>query len=228
MKIIAHRSGPVNFPEQTIDSALEALSFGADIIEIDVRFTADKQLAVSHDLNLKRVFGVDFEVSNLTAAEFTSLERKSAPGYSGHLLSDYMKAGVAPLLIHFKEPDTLDAVLQTIDEYGYAEKTIMGINKVSWVSKIYEHNPKLQILSFANMNLVPDFIEAKIDYIRLWENWLTPETVAQVKRSHSKLWVMSGSSEGKPPVGEPTDEGIQQILAYEPDGVLINDVRRLV
>ena len=45
---IAHRSGPVSYPEQTVASAIEALSFGADIIEIDLRLTSDGELAVTH------------------------------------------------------------------------------------------------------------------------------------------------------------------------------------
>lgn len=30
------------------------------------------------------------------------------------------------------------------------------------------------------------------------------------------------------PVGEPDDAGLERILSFEPDGVLINDVRRLI
>ena len=72
MKWIAHRSGPTVYPEQTIASARHALENGADIVEIDVRFTADKRIAVSHDKNLSRVFGEDLECHANTRLRFLS------------------------------------------------------------------------------------------------------------------------------------------------------------
>ena len=62
MKIIAHRSGPTVFPEQTIRSALFAKENGADLVEIDVRFTKDKKLAVSHD-ETQRAFSASTKTS---------------------------------------------------------------------------------------------------------------------------------------------------------------------
>lgn len=73
MKIIAHRSGPTVFPEQTIRSALFAKENGADLVEIDVRFTKDKKLEVSHDENAARVFGVDKNIGEMSGDEFAAL-----------------------------------------------------------------------------------------------------------------------------------------------------------
>ena len=78
MKIIAHRSGPTVFPEQTIRSALFAKENGADLVEIDVRFTKDKKLAVSHDENAARVFGVDKNIGEMSSDEFAALRHKNA------------------------------------------------------------------------------------------------------------------------------------------------------
>ena len=75
MKIIAHRCGPTVYPEQTITSARFALYSGADLVEVDVRYTKDKKIACSHDANVKRVFGVDRLVSDMTAEEFLSLRQ---------------------------------------------------------------------------------------------------------------------------------------------------------
>ncbi len=94
MKIIAHRSGPTVFPEQTIRSALFAKENGADLVEIDVRFTKDKKLAVSHDENAARVFGVDKNIGEMSGDEFAALRQKQT---FQTLLEAYRKAKLAEL-----------------------------------------------------------------------------------------------------------------------------------
>lgn len=224
---IAHRSGPANFPEQTIASAREALSLGADMVEIDLRFTADKRLAVTHDRELARVFGEEKNVDTMTGEEFLALRHKKDCCYGSHLFEHYLACGVAPLLIHIKEQDTIGEILRLIDVYGYRDKVVMGVANVASVEQIRAYAPEIKILSFGpSPEAVPSFIEAGVDYIRLWEGWLTPELAQLVKDSPADLWVMSGGKAATGfRVGEPPIENLRKILTFEPDGVLINDMR---
>jgi len=227
MVIIAHRSGPVSYPEQTVQSAREALSFGADVIEIDVRLTSDGVLAVCHDPNGLRVYGADKEIAQMTAEEFRSLRHVKDPAFCSHLFEDILKAGVEPLLIHIKSSDpevVIPELVRLVEAYDYTDKVIFGIPSPKFIPVIRGLNPAISILSFGDKDKTDAFIEAEIDYIRLWEAWLEPELVAKVKESKSKLWVMSGI---KGTVGYPTEEGLRKILSFEPDGILVNDVRIL-
>lgn len=135
MKIIAHRSGPTVFPEQTIRSALFAKENGADLVEIDVRFTKDKKLAVSHDENAARVFGVDKNIGEMSGDEFAALRHKNARTYTSHFLEDYMESGVGPLLIHVKEDEVLDALLESIEKHDYLHKVVLGVQSPEAVKK---------------------------------------------------------------------------------------------
>ncbi len=225
IKIIAHRSGPVGYPEQTIASAREALSFGADYIEIDLRFTADGSLAVTHDEELGRIFDTGLRVGELTGEEFRALSHRAAPEYKGHLLEDYLEAGIAPLLIHIKDSAVIPALVGVIEKHGYSEKTVIGITEPGSIPLLRELNPKIKILSFAKREVIPAVIALGADYIRLWEPWLSDEALVRlVKESAAELWIMSGECEGRP-VGEVTPEAIEKILSFKPDGILINDVR---
>jgi len=225
MKLIAHRSGPMTHPEQTIQSAHEAKALGADLIEIDVRFTADRQLAICHDPNTNRVFGKDSLVCNLTAGQFLALRHAGDAAYGAHLLEDYLRCGIAPLLLHVKEKEVIGDMLEMLRRYDYTHKAVIGVADVESARQIRAFDPSIQILSFApRPEDTEAFIAEKIDYIRLWEGWLTPERVQQVKASASRLWVMSGCTDGCP-VGEPTAENLRKIAAYEPDAILVNDVR---
>ena len=225
MKWIAHRSGPTVYPEQTIASARHALENGADIVEIDVRFTADKRIAVSHDKNLSRVFGEDLECDAITAQRFRALRHVSDASFGSHLLEDYLACGVAPLLIHIKENAVIAELLRIMDEYGGADRAIMGVADVASAAQVRAHDPAIRILSFApKAEDTAAFAAVGVDYIRLWEKWLTEENVRLVKESGAALWVMSGGAEPGHPVGEPSVEGLYRIAQWEPDGILVNDV----
>ena len=223
MKLIAHRSGPSIFPEQTIISARHALSQGADLVEIDVRLTADKQIAVTHDQNLMRIFGVDRNIGDITAQEFLSLRHAKDPAFPAHLLEHYLQADIAPLLLHIKEYAVIDELLRIIDAYGYADRVVLGVATPATARQIRAHNPELKILTFSKQEYTDEFISMEVDYIRLWESWLTPELVQKVKSSKSECWVMSGNTDGFP-VGKPGPDNLRAILAFQPDGLLIDDI----
>lgn len=227
MKIIAHRSGPTIYPEQTIHSAREALRLGADMVEIDVRMTSDQRIAISHDQNLSRVFGADLNVNLIPCEQFLAQRHQADRSYPAHLLEDYLRCGIFPLLIHVKETAVIAPMLDLIDRHGCAEKVTLGVADVESVQQIRAHDARIGILSFAkHVEDTESFIAAGVDYVRLWEGWLNEERVQLVKNSPAQLWVMSGHTEGTP-VGEPSDEGLKKILTFQPDGILINDIRRL-
>lgn len=224
MLLIAHRSGPDTFPEQTILSAREALSYGADMVEIDCRPTADGQVAMTHDPNLSRIFGVDKEITEITAEEFRTFRHAKDPSFPSHMIEDVFRCGLKPLLIHVKDPSVLPALLELIDRYDYVENVTIGVTAPADIDRIKAHNQKIKVLGFIHTaENLDDAIARKPEYIRLWEAWLCPELVQKVKNSGCCLWVMSGILRKN--VGYPSVEDLKKILSYEPDGLLINNIR---
>lgn len=55
VRICAHRGLSALCPENTLPAFAAALALGADEIELDVRYTLDRQLVISHDDNLSRI-----------------------------------------------------------------------------------------------------------------------------------------------------------------------------
>lgn len=224
MLLIAHRSGPDTYPEQTIQSCREALSLGADIVEIDARPTADDQAAMCHDPNALRMFGVDKKITDMTAAEFRLLRHVMDPAFCSHMIADVFATGLKPLLIHIKDKRVLPALLRVIDKYDYAENVTIGVSDVESVHKIRSHDPSIKILCFSSaVEQIPGMVEAGADYVRLWENWLTVENVQMVRDLGAQVWVMSGVLHKN--VGYPSEEDLKKILSYKPDGLLINEIR---
>ena len=83
--IVAHKGSCENAPENSIRSINAAVSNGADIIEIDVRVTADGVLVLMEDETVERTcygYGENIVVSEMTYDELSSL--KLLDGHGGY------------------------------------------------------------------------------------------------------------------------------------------------
>jgi glycerophosphoryl diester phosphodiesterase len=73
--VIAHRGGAGLWPENTLYAFERARAAGTDVLEMDVRSTADGRLVVHHDETIERTTDGRGRVSELTLAE---LKRRDA------------------------------------------------------------------------------------------------------------------------------------------------------
>lgn len=218
---IAHRSGPGLFPEQTVASARKALNDGADLIEIDVRFTKDNNLAVCHDENALRVFGVDREIDEMTVEEYLSLHHKDNPEYSAHILSDYLEAGIKPLLIHVKEDEVIFALIKELEKYNYTyDDVVFGVTAAAAVKAVRAEWENARVLAFLkNYDCKEEFIKEKVNYIRVWEKWLGKYDIS----FDFPTWVMTN----KNGVGYTDKKEIEHLISCGASGILINDINLL-
>ena len=77
MKVIAHRGACTEALENSWTAFRTAVELGADRIELDVHLTADNQVAILHDDNLKRTAGIDKKLNQMTRAEIKKSIRLS-------------------------------------------------------------------------------------------------------------------------------------------------------
>lgn len=72
--VIAHRGGAGLWPENTLYAFGRAAELGVDVIELDVRATADGTLVVFHDATVERTTGGEGRVGEMTLAELKRLD----------------------------------------------------------------------------------------------------------------------------------------------------------
>lgn len=72
--VIAHRGGAGLWPENTLYAFERAAAMGVDVIETDVHATADGELVVFHDENVKRTTDGSRTVGSMTLAELKRLD----------------------------------------------------------------------------------------------------------------------------------------------------------
>ncbi len=71
---IAHRGASAVAPENTLLAIRLAANMGADMVEMDVRLTADGVPVVIHDANLQRLAGRGINIAEMTADEVQAVQ----------------------------------------------------------------------------------------------------------------------------------------------------------
>ena len=97
LRIIAHRGGTTQYPENSLAAIANAINLGVDAIEIDIRLCKDSTIVVCHDDNIDRVTNGSGKIKDMTYEEILAFSLE----FEGTLTDQ-----VIP---------TLDDVLQLVD-----------------------------------------------------------------------------------------------------------------
>jgi glycerophosphoryl diester phosphodiesterase len=101
-QVIAHRGASAYAPEHSFAAYDLALAQGADVLELDVRMTADGELVVLHDATLLRTAGERRAVARVSAAQLAALDVAVRPPTLTAVLDRYATA--AGWLVELKDP----------------------------------------------------------------------------------------------------------------------------
>lgn len=102
--VIAHAGGDFEAPHSTMYAFTQAALAGADVLEMDVMLTADRQLVVQHDDTVDRTTEATGPVRDLTYDQLSALD--NAYWFSGDVWSDH---SLAPEAYVFRGVRTGDA-----------------------------------------------------------------------------------------------------------------------
>lgn len=138
--VIAHRGNSAHAPENTIESFAQAVSLGADALELDVRLSADGVAVVIHDATVDRTTDSQGAVSAMTLAELRALDAgarwtrdggRSFP-YRGRairipMLEEVLRAFPdMPLVIEVKTADVAGETRRVLEAFGAAGRVVVG------------------------------------------------------------------------------------------------------
>ncbi|WP_113218782.1 glycerophosphodiester phosphodiesterase family protein [Agrobacterium sp. fls2-241-TYG-188a] len=78
--IVAHRGAWHGAPENSLAAIERAIAVGADIVELDIRKSADGELFIMHDDTLLRMAGIDRDAETFTMAELRAISLREDDG----------------------------------------------------------------------------------------------------------------------------------------------------
>ncbi|MFP3992542.1 glycerophosphodiester phosphodiesterase [Streptomyces sp. E11-3] len=117
---VGHRGDPYRVRENTLDSLRSALAAGADAVEVDVRLTRDGVPVLLHDATLKRLWGHDRPLDQLSAVEVRGLTDGGVPTLEEALRTTDDSRVMVDL--PNATPETVRTVVGTVHDCGAAER----------------------------------------------------------------------------------------------------------
>ena len=153
--VMAHRGLSADAPENTLYAFSDAISVGADFIELDVQQTRDGVLVVMHDSNLKRTTGVNKDIWDVDYADIQNLDAGSwfDPAYANARIPTLEETlqfvdKRAKLDIEIKPTkhgsDTLEQdVAELITQYQYTDACYVTSFSYGSLKKVKEVNPEI-------------------------------------------------------------------------------------
>jgi hypothetical protein len=230
-QVVAHRGASAIAPECTVACLLAAIETGATAIEVDVRTTKDGQLVILHDSTVDRTTNGSGKINELTWAQVRGLDAGSwfDPKFSDQRvprLRDVLKVakGRIDILLDLKETSAefAKSVTHEVNSFGVPQETIIGVRTIEHAKYFRTGIKKARQLALpANVGLIEQFADAKVDMIRIWPKWLKSgnEPILRVRKCKVDLH-LNGT------VG--TVEDVRPLLAHRPESISRDDPKLLV
>jgi glycerophosphoryl diester phosphodiesterase len=231
IKIIAHRGGMAERPENTMSAFKKSVELGANMLEIDLRTSKDGQLFILHDKTLDRTTNGKGPATDLSMQELKQLDAGSwfDSAYSAERIPsfkevlEWAKAEEITLLLDLKESGQEYAarVADDIRRHGSEDKIVVGVRSPDQAKLFRKLLPNSAQLGFiGSQDDIEVYAKAGVDVIRLWNHWLENDLMLanRVREAGVKLMI-NGT------VGD--EEEAKVLLSFSPDWILIDDPARL-
>lgn len=186
VELVGHRGLSPGFPENTLAAFRNSIELGVNIIEIDLRGTADGEVMILHDDTVDRTTDGTGDVTGLTLEEVKALDAGSwfSDEFAGERIPTYgevldLVAGTGvKLLLDIKLSDVLDKerVVRLTEQYGAQLDVILGVRSVEDMREFRALNPNIRTLGFIpSPDAIEEFAAGGVDILRLWphrEGWI--------------------------------------------------------
>ena len=152
-RMVCHRGANFLAPENTLPAASICISQGFDIVEIDVRTTADGEIVLMHDATVDRTTNGKGLVRELTLEQVRQLDAGSfySEIYVGTrvpTLDEFLEhcRGSCGAYVEIKDADP-DKVLEKVVTHGMLEDVFFWCRKTEVLQRIRNLEPKAQLMA---------------------------------------------------------------------------------
>ncbi len=152
--IFAHRGANSFAPENSLPAFQKAIELGCQGIELDVRYTADKNVVVFHDKNTFRLTGVRQNIQKLTLSQIKKfkLHQKDFPEEKIPTLSEVLEIVRDKVLInidvkkgHLIGNGFEEKILKILQDFRLVENVIISSFNPFVLKKIASLNPVVHL-----------------------------------------------------------------------------------
>ena len=185
-----HRGDRKNYPENTMAAFRGAVALGLDAIETDVRMTADGELVLIHDRDVERTTNGKGFVDEMTLAEIKALDAgfwkgEAFVGERIPTVEEFLELVAEtdiivnwelkeyPLEMGDRAYELIDKLVELIDRYGMAERSMMNSFSEKNLEYIYDKwGDKFVTHGYIHYKKPKDFadkpLESFINWAAMW------------------------------------------------------------
>jgi glycerophosphoryl diester phosphodiesterase len=177
MLVGAHRGlSAAAQPENSLAALRASVALGLDVVEIDLRTTADGAIVLMHDATLERTTNGAGRVSTMTLARLKALDLGAGEPVPtlGEAL-DLVATSRTRLLLDLKNGGRIDPaqLIELARSRNALDRIIIGVRSARQARSYRALSPSLTILGFVpRLADVDAFAAAGANIIRLWPKWV--------------------------------------------------------
>ena len=240
--IIAHGNGRALLPGNTLEAGVNALSVGADILEMDIHLTADNHLVVRHDDIIDTTTNGSGAIAEMTLAEiqqydvgFHEIDYPALVAPSGIMVptleSVFQKMPLSNYIIELKpeEADPADQLCLLIKQYGLEDQVLVGSFHTS-VLEYFRHtcpdvptslgqSEVIEMIAMATLGLghlySPPGISVQLPLRYFGIDVLTPAVLAAAHQMNLRVDVWTINDEAV--MRDLIDMGVDGVITDRPD-----------
>lgn len=163
-------------PENSLAALRAALAARIDVVEIDLRTSADGAIVLMHDASVARTTGSSGRVSAMSLARLKTLDLGAGEHVPtlGEAL-DLVAASRTRLLLDLKNGGQIDParLIELARSRNALDRIIIGVRSARQARSYRALSPSLTILGFIpRLADVDAFAAAGANVIRLWPKWV--------------------------------------------------------
>jgi len=196
---VGHRGAKAYEIENTLESFKKAIELGANAVELDVRISADGKLIISHDDNLKKVYGEDMRVSEATLEKL-----KESTGNRIATLEEvlhFIDGKVEKILVELKEAGYEDEVLDLIKKERLTDKVIIVSFHEEVLARVRDLDRKIETgLIYAKFkNPIDTALRLNAQYLVPLYRFVHRRDIAKAHKSNLKVivWTINSKDEAR-------------------------------
>jgi glycerophosphoryl diester phosphodiesterase len=227
-QVTAHRGYSAVAPENTLAAIEKAIEVGADWAEIDVQLTADEEIVLLHDNDLKRMTGDPRRLINIPFSDLKSipLDKRVFQNFPDERIPTLRQAidlarGRIGLNIELKFPGKdrrlAQKVAELLREEEFENECFVASLEVDGVLLARKHNPKLKTAAIVTV-AAGDISKLDVDILSVNIKLATDRLLRKAQRQGKQIHVWT--------VNEPREmrrlieHGVNNIITDHPDRFL--------
>ncbi len=194
--VTAHRGAHGEAPENSISAIESAIEIGADIIEIDIRFTKDGVPVLLHDETLDRTTTGQGKLAGMAFDEVQKLRLLSKSGEvtneSIPTLSEVLLQAKGRVLLDLDiKTGPIDAIVSRVVETGTVDTAIFFSGNLEVLKRAQSMNQSLLLMPRArDINSTRTIVETFApEIIHIDPSFNEDATMALARLSDSRVWI---------------------------------------